>query len=352
MGIETAFSDSDDRVAAIIDSLDEPAFVLDESDTVVHLNQAAAEVMAVGRNQLVGRSLNELDRHSDSCARVRAAFKRARTSAPGGQQVEIDLTTQDRDRSYALKAAALRMRDGTCFGTLVLLRGVSRLDDKSRVQDNGIVSAAQRLNTPLTSLSLAVGLLEREREKQNELIRGITEDVDRLNHASADFLNVMREQRGSIALRSVGVDLRTVFANVSRKFEDRIEHKKIEFAIHTEGNLKVNGDPLKLSWVMSTIVGNALRHSPETGKVDLTAEKEDDLIRITVWDGGPGIPPETRELVFGSSLESGNALQCFETGFSLSIAREIVEAHGGRLFAEKLEDGGSVSLTLPHSQEV
>jgi PAS domain S-box-containing protein len=352
MVIETASNDSDDRVAAIIDSLDEPAFVLDETDTVTHLNGAAAEILDVRRDQLVGRPFDELDHHCNSCARLRAAFRRARTSPPGEQQVEIDLTTQGRDRSYVLKAARLRMRDGTSFGTLVLLRDVSRLDDKSRVQDNGIVSAAQRLNTPLTSLSLAVGLLEREREKQNELIREITEDVDRLNHASADFLNVMREPPGSIVLRSVGVDLRAVFANVSRKFEDRIEHKKIEFAIHAEGNLKVNGDLLKLSWVIATLVGNALRHTPETGKVDLTAEKEDDLVRITVWDGGPGIPPETRELVFGSSLESGDAFQCFETGFSLSMAREIVEAHGGRLFAEKLEDGGSVTLTLPHLQEV
>ena len=352
MGIETAFSDSDDRVAAIIDSLDEPAFVLDETDAVIHLNAAAAEIFDVVRDQLVGRPFDVLDHHCNSCARIRAAFKRTRISAPGEQQVEIDLTAQSRDRSYVLKTSPLLMRDGTSSGTLVLLHVVPRVDDKSRAQDNGIVSAAQRLNTPLTSLSLAVGLLEREKEKQNELIREITEDVDRLNHASADFLNVMREQPGSIALRSVGVDLRTVFATVSRKFENRIEHKKIEFAIHAEGNLKVSGDPLKLSWVIATLVGNALRHTPETGKVDLTAEKEDDLIRITVWDGGPGIRPETRELVFESSLETADDLRLLETGFSLSIAREIVQAHRGRLFAEKLADGGSVTLTLPHSQEV
>jgi signal transduction histidine kinase len=112
----------------------------------------------------------------------------------------------------------------------------------------------------------------------------------------------------------------------------------------------VIGDPLKLSWVIATLVGNALRHTPVAGKVDLIAEKEDDLIRITIRDSGPGIPPETRELIFGSSLMAGDALH--KTGFSLSIAREIAEAHGGRLFAEKLQDGGSVTLTLPLAQEI
>jgi signal transduction histidine kinase len=196
-----------------------------------------------------------------------------------------------------------------------------------------------------------VGLLQREREKQNELIREITEDVDRLNHASADFLNVMREQPLPITLPSVAFDLKTVFVVISGKFQDRVERKQIEFAIHAEGNLQVTGDPLKLSWVIATLVGNALRHTPRAGKVDLIAEKEDRLIRISVRDSGPGIPPETRELVFGSSLRPDDALRCLKSGFSLSIARQIAEAHGGRLFAEKLQDGGSVTLTLPLSQE-
>jgi PAS domain S-box-containing protein len=352
MGKETAFSDSDGRVAAIVDSLDEPALVLDETDAVIHLNQAAAEILAIGRDQLIGRPLSHLDRHCDSCKRIRAALERARSLAPREQQIELDLTVQGRDRSYVLSPAPLRMRDGTSLGTLVLLHDVSTLEDKGRVHDSGIVDAAQRLNTPLTSLSLAVGLLQRERDRQNELIRELAEDVDRLNHASADFLDVIREPPCSIALRSVRFDLRTVFIAVSRKFEDRIEHKKIEFAIRAEGNLKVAGDPLKLAWVIATLVGNALRHSPAKGKIDLTAEKEDDLIRITVWDSGPGIPAKTRELIFGSAPKDGDALQCLETGFSLSIAREIVEAHGGRLFAERLEESGSVTLTLPLSQEM
>ena len=350
MGIGAAFSDSDVRVAAVIDSLDEPALLLDDGDSVIHLNQEAAEALAVDRDQVIGKTLaDDTEYRGVSCARVLAALERAKTFPADEHQ--IDLTVRGRDCIYLLKRALLRTSDNRSLGILVVLHEASKFHERSRGQDTTIVAAAQELNTPLTSLALAVGLLQREREKQNELIREITEDVDRLNHASADFLNVMREQPLPIPPPSVAFDLRTVFVVISGKFEDRIERKQIEFAIHAEGNLQVTGDPLKLSWVIATLVGNALRHTPKTGKVDLIAEKEDRLIRITVRDSGPGIPPETRELVFGSSLRADDALQCLKSGFSLSIARQIAEAHGGRLFAERLPDGGSVTLTLPLSQQ-
>ena len=350
MGSGTAFSDSDDRVAAVIDSLDEPALLLDDGDSVIHLNPEAAEALAVDRVQIIGKTLaDDAEDRGVSCARVLAALERAKTFPADEHQ--IDLNVRGRDCTYFLKRALLRTSDDRSLGILVVLHEASTSREKSRAQDTTIVAAAQELNTPLTSLALAVGLLQREREKQNELIREITEDVDRLNHASADFLNVMREQPLPITLPSVAFDLKTVFVVISGKFQDRVERKQIEFAIHAEGNLQVTGDPLKLSWVIATLVGNALRHTPRAGKVDLIAEKEDRLIRISVRDTGPGIPPETRELVFGSSLRPDDALRCLKSGFSLSIARQIAEAHGGRLFAERLQDGGSVTLTLPLLQQ-
>jgi two-component system, NtrC family, sensor histidine kinase KinB len=350
VGSGTAFSDSDDRVAAVIDSLDEPALLLDDGDSVIHLNQEAAEALAVDRDQIIGKTLaDDTEDRGVSRARVLAGLERVKAFPADEQQ--IDLNVRGRDCIYLLKRALLRTSDNRSLGILVVLHEASKFHEKSRAQDTTIVAAAQELNTPLTSLALAVGLLQREREKQNELIREITEDVDRLNHASADFLNVMREQPVPITLPSVAFDLRTVFVVISRKFEDRIERKQIAFAIHAEENLQVTGDPLKLSWVIVTLVGNALRHTPKTGRVDLIAEREDRLIRITVRDSGPGIPPATRDLVFGSSLRAADALRCLKSGFSLSIARQIAEAHGGRLFAERLPDGGSVTLTLPLSQQ-
>jgi PAS domain S-box-containing protein len=352
MGTDTAARESDDWAAAIIDSLDEPAFVLDDAETFICLNRTAAEILAVDRDRIIGREFSDdIENHCASCALVRAALESASSFPAGEQQVELSLTVQGRDHFYLLKAAPLRERDDSSLGTLVTLHDVSLCRERSRSHDTAVAAVAQKLNTPLTSLSLAAGLLQRGREEQNELIREIIEDVDRLNHVSADFLNVVRERPGSIALQNTNFDLRTVFDFVCRRFEDRIERRKIQFAVCAEKILRVSGDLLKLSWVIVTLVGNALRYTPEMGKIDLTAEKEDRQIRISVWNSGPGISPRVRELIFGNALQAGAVLQNPEGGVSLAIAREIVEAHGGRLFAETFEDGGRVALTLPLSQE-
>jgi PAS domain S-box-containing protein len=352
MGTDTAARESDVWAAAIIATLSEPAFVLDDAETVIYLNRAAAEILDVDRDRIIGRQFSDdIKNHCASCALVRAALESARSDPAGEQQVEFTLTVKGRDRSYLLRAAPLRERGGSSLGTLVTLHDVSLRRERSGPHETAVAVVAQQLNTPLTSLSLAAGLLQRGREEQNELIREIIEDVERLNHASADFLSVVRERPGSIALQNINFDLGAVFDFVCRKFEERIERRKIQFAVRAEKILGVSGDPLKLSWVIATLVGNALRYTPEMGRIDLTAEKEDRQIRVSVWDSGPGISSRVRELIFRNALEIGAVLQNPEGGVSLAIAREIVEAHGGRLFAETFEDGGRVALTLPLSQE-
>ena len=260
---------------------------------------------------------------------------------------------QGRDHEYLLKSAPLRESGGRALGTLVVLHDVSLRRERSRAHDTAVAAVAQQLNTPLTSLSLAAGLLQRGREEQNELIREIIEDVDRLNHASADFLKVVREQPGSIALQNVNFDLRTVFDFVCRKFEDRIERRKIQFAVHAEKILGVSGDPLKLCWVIATLVGNALRYTPEMGKIDLTAEKEDEQIRISVWDSGPGIPPQTLRTDLRNRIQADDAIYQSSRAESASRSRRKSSRRTAADCSRKrLKRGGRVTLTLPLSQGI
>ena len=111
----------------------------------------------------------------------------------------------------------------------------------------------------------------------------------------------------------------------------------------------VRGNPEKLQRVLYNLMQNAVRHTPQDGTVTLRAERDDDFVRIEVADDGEGIPPEHAERVFERFFRGGDgAAQRTGAGLGLSICRAIVEAHGGRIWVEPGDGGGSrVCFTVP-----
>jgi signal transduction histidine kinase len=116
------------------------------------------------------------------------------------------------------------------------------------------------------------------------------------------------------------------------------------------GELTIAGDPTKIGWALSNLIANALRYSPSGGTVRIATSETNGTVMVSVSDGGPGIPPEQRERIFerfaqGAEGESGAA------GLGLSIVRDIVQAHGGRVHLESGPGGGSrFILELPRAE--
>ena len=113
----------------------------------------------------------------------------------------------------------------------------------------------------------------------------------------------------------------------------------------------IAGDSVKLSWVVSNLVGNALRYTPHDGVVEVIAHAIDGVVRIEVADSGPGIPAEVRDYIFEKYTQFGaGRAERGAAGLGLAIAKDIVQAHSGRIFVESPEGGGSrfiVELPMP-----
>ena len=103
----------------------------------------------------------------------------------------------------------------------------------------------------------------------------------------------------------------------------------------------VSGDPVKLSWVVSNLIGNALRYTPSGGTHrSHRPDRADDMVRLEVADSGPGIAPEIRDHVFERFAQYGaTAPTTGSAGLGLAIVKEIVEAHGGRIFVDEQRSG-------------
>jgi signal transduction histidine kinase len=109
----------------------------------------------------------------------------------------------------------------------------------------------------------------------------------------------------------------------------------------------VQGDARQLSWVASNLIGNALRHSPDGGTVHVRARPGVGAVTVTVEDDGPGVPPEAAESIFEPFVQGGGPTRPGGVGLGLAIARRVVRAHGGRIWAESRPSGGFFAFTLP-----
>ena len=173
-----------------------------------------------------------------------------------------------REHNYLLRQSALHASDGELLGLLILFHDLTHLRDKERARTNLIASLSHELNTPLTALSLAVGLLNRTAQdtKQREIVDTLVEEVSRIRDLSEGLVSAVRGETAAIAVRSINLDLGAMAASVVKRFLLSAGQKAIRLKIQTEHGLLCYGDPVKLSWVLATLIDNALWCTPEGGE--------------------------------------------------------------------------------------
>jgi two-component system, NtrC family, sensor histidine kinase KinB len=224
---------------------------------------------------------------------------------------------------------------------------VTYLRDQDRARTNLVATLSHELRTPLTSLALLAELLRREEDsltpKQREVLRAILEEASRMKQLADNLLNLARGQIPLIAVQRVTLDLAKIVTEVAKRFEIQAQEKKIRIETRIGALPEMQGDPVKLSWVISNLIGNALRYTPEGGTIEVAAGPSgSSFARLEVADSGPGIPPEIRDHVFERFAQYGaNGYAPGSAGLGLAIVKDIVEAHGGRIFVESNNGHGS-----------
>jgi signal transduction histidine kinase len=143
---------------------------------------------------------------------------------------------------------------------------------------------------------------------------------------------------------------------VTQTFALQAEQKQIrlDFTSDDEDAFKIRADPLKLSWVVSNLIANALRYTPAGGTISVSCSRGDAGPALRVADSGPGIPPDLREHLFERYAQwSVNGAEPGSAGLGLAIAKEIVEAHRGRIFVQSEPGAGTrFTVELPAAPEV
>jgi len=312
----------------------------------------------VERDDALGSPFDDLNSNHPHYIRIRSALHKAAKGPEDSNRIEVELYVRGRDHSYLLKLVRLRQGQSQSFGTILTLQDITYLRDQDRARANLVATLSHELKTPLTSIALSTGLLERWQAtmgaEERKLVGAVGEDVDRIRHLADDLLNLAKGENGSIAIRSVELDLSRLVDSVSKTFVLQAENKHIVLTVERPGcGATMRGDPVKLSWAVSNLIANALRYTPEGGSIGLTLEDFPDALCLKVRDSGPGIPCEIKDRLFERFAQwNVNGSERGSAGLGLAIVKEIIEAHGGRIFVETaVGEGTCFTIKLRIRQE-
>ena len=331
---------------AAIDSLPDPILVVDARGAVLNLNGAAEALFR--RSSGAQPSVEALEPELRSTVeRVRAHVLAGKgPHVPHGFDEAVKVESSDGARRLLPRASPLYSEEGAISGATIVLQDVTRLMRFDELKNDLVATVAHEFRTPLTSLRMAIHLCAGEvvgplTGKQADLMAAAQQDCERLQSIVDDLLDLSRIQSGRLELAWGTAAPHDLVGAVLDKHRSEASAAGIELASQAGEHLPpVRVDRERVELVLSNLVANALKYTPRGGSVDVTAVEGEGSVRFEVKDSGSGIAPEHHERIFEKFFRVPGA-PAGGVGLGLYLAREIVEAHGGRLGVESAPGLGS-----------
>jgi signal transduction histidine kinase len=231
------------------------------------------------------------------------------------------------------------------YKTVLILRESreNALTDRTLLKRN-IEDITHQIKTPLTTIQLLLDLIQQDEANQAEYIARLDAEINRLNRLTSDLLKLSSLDAGAIIFRSECFSAESMIYEAIQPIESLIHKKQVELRL-TGQDYEVKGDR---SWLMEAIlnlVKNAVEAVEEKGIVEIRLSENDIYRSIAIQDNGPGISAEDLRHIFDRFFKSQNA-QKESFGIGLSMAKSIVEGHGGSLEVESKNSGSCFEIRL------
>jgi len=350
------------KTAAIIESVEDGLIVLDPADAVVHINEVACAILDLEPVSARGVKLEKLSRANSRVERLVDSLSRPRPADTPA--TELKVFVRGRDHTYLARELPWTGTALETLGRIVVLQDVTMIRDQERARSNLIATLSHELKTPLTSLTMGSELLSEAMDGETdvhkrEILAIVLDDVQRLKKISSDLLDASRTGAARIEVQRQPLILDRVVHDVARPFEMQAHEKGITFEVCGDATpIRIEGDSLKLPWVISNLVGNALRYTASGGKIAIRLGRNGSRAMIEVADTGAGIAPDAIGRIFEPYTQLADGRYPMEgertgsAGLGLYIVKEIVEAHRGRIHVRSEPGAGtSFIVELPLGEE-
>jgi PAS domain S-box-containing protein len=336
-------------LAAIVDSTDDAVIGKTIDGTIISWNNGAERMYGYTAHEVVGRPISIIipeDRPDDLPGILKRLGRGERIDhyltrrvCKDGRQIDVSVTI-----SPVLDGS------GKVIGASAIARDVTAQQEATkealRMREEFISVAAHELRSPLTTLYARLQLIER-RLGRNDLdaatvLRDVTlvrQASDRLKALIDRLLDISRVTSGQLQLERAATDVAEIVRSIAQTLaETSGRHIDVRTGEPAK-DLQANVDAVRIEEVVVNLIDNAVKYSPQGTPIDIEVSSTPDAIRIAVRDRGPGIHGDERRRIFEAFYRGSNTGP--GVGLGLHISKEIVELHGGTLFVESPEGGGS-----------
>ncbi len=339
-------------------SMTEGVIVVDAEKRIVLFNKVAENLTKWTFNEVQGKVVDEIFRIIDERTKKNTESLVDKVLGSGQMQSGTDrdvLIARDGSECPVSATAAPihRIREAV-FGVIVVLRDVSRERELDRMKTDFVSSVSHELRTPLTSIKAYIATILRDpdmpEQTRCEFLNTINDESDRLKNLIEGLLEISQIESRTIKLQWKPVDIAVAIRQVLPVLQPLADKKNIHLqADISDEAVELHADESRIRTMVTNLLDNAIKFTPEQGRVSVSVKRENQELLISVSDTGIGIPTDTLPRIFDRFYRVHHPdKQIPGTGLGLAIVKEIVDIHAGRIEVESEPDKGTTfTILLP-----
>ncbi|NMA91766.1 MAG: PAS domain-containing protein [Firmicutes bacterium] len=341
-----------EEAVAILNFLPDPLFIIDQGQQVLWSNRQAGDIFGSdtgGNETLAGvTGIEKIERLAGQVLQSGSPLEFS------FEDTTVKIKRQE--KHYFFRIAIIPANYNRLQGAIVLFTDVTRFQEMEKIKSDFVSIVSHEFRTPLTTIIVGVemlleGMLGNLTPRGKEILEAIEGDCQRLSRLIDNLLQLSRVEAGAILIEAEPVDVTNLVQEAVRPLKIQARDKEVELLVELPPDPPpVETDFNKSVWVLTNLIGNALRYTDPGGTITVRLQEKGDYLFLSVRDTGCGIPKSYQEKIFtkyvqvrgqGSSKRGG-------AGLGLSIARDIVTSLGGEIWVESEEGKGSTfTFTLP-----
>ena len=324
--------------------------VLVSPDGAISQINATARAIFQQSNEVIGRNAYDVMANDQLKVMFEQAMKGEETT-----KLEFGMHIGGMERIYEVQTALVRNEEGKDLGVVAIFNDITEIRNIDRMKSSFVAMASHELRTPLTAIKGFVSTLLMDdafqREERQEFYMIIDQECDRLTRLINDLLNTARIDSGE----SLKPDYKEVDLNVLIEKCAMIQRQttlRHQVVVDVQEPLpKVVGDEDKLDQILTNLLNNAIKYSPNGGTITIHGKREGDELLLGVQDQGLGIPPEHLNKVFEKfhRVNNDDNRRIYGTGLGLYLVKHLVEhVHFGKIWVEsQVGEGSTFWVRIP-----